>query len=222
MQIPSVSNLYSTKLSSVQSRLPMQFTFAQSLAQAVDEQTADSGTPIQSADSPKAQLFTLVPDTHYTLEPDTVAVTETKPADTQLQVPETQSYSTLGETLSAFAKQFVGNPYVWGGEDLVKGADCSGFTQSVFKNFGISLPRTASGQSKVGREIDPADMQPGDLLCFKDPSASKVGHVGLYIGGGKFVHACSTKTGIIISDVSKWTKSLYTVRRMPELEPAVG
>ena len=221
MQVPSVSGLFSARLNGLQNKLPVQLSFAQNYEKAMGDGQAELETQAAANAQPKQALMTLVPDTHYALEPEALAPA-VQAIEAAPQLPEGQSYSSLGETLTTFAKQFVGNPYVWGGEDLVKGADCSGFTQSVFKNFGIKLPRTAYRQSLVGREIDKADLQPGDLLCFKDAKASQVGHVGLYIGDGKFVHACSTKTGIIISDLSRWKNSLYTIRRMPELETAVG
>jgi cell wall-associated NlpC family hydrolase len=227
MQVPSISGLFGTRLSSVQARLPVKLSFSQHMQQAVED-TRTAEKPAETARADR-KWFSLVPDVRYALEPETalpsaepVAETATVPAtETTPQIPDGE-YETLGQTLSAFAAQFVGNPYVWGAEDLVKGADCSGFTQSVFKNFGISLPRTAYAQSKVGREVETADLQPGDLLAFKNADESKVGHVGIYIGDGKFVHACNKKYGIIISDLSRWKDRLYTIRRMPELEPAVG
>ncbi len=107
--------------------------------------------------------------------------------------------AALASQVVAYAKQFVGTPYVAGGEDLVKGADCSGFVQSVYKHFGISLPRSSYQQSKVGQEVSVNDLQPGDLLFFKTDDYAPVTHVAMYIGDGKIVHASSVKTGVIIS-----------------------
>lgn len=79
------------------------------------------------------------------------------------------------QAVADFAVQFVGNPYVWGGTSLTGGADCSGFTQSVYANFGVSLPRTSYEQQNAGTEVSYADAQPGDLICYG-------GHVAIYIG----------------------------------------
>ncbi len=97
-----------------------------------------------------------------------------------------------------FAIKYVGNRYVWGGTSLTNGADCSGFVQSVMKNFGISLPRTSREQAKVGRAIKSSEMRPGDLIFYANSSGT-VNHVAMYIGNGQFVHAASSKSGIKIS-----------------------
>ncbi len=182
--------------------------------------------PVQAAARSAAALplggviYALVPDVHYTLKPE--APTPSNPPDAEPpQIPE-GNYSTLGSTMAAYAVQFVGNPYVWGGEDPVNGADCSGFTQTIYRTFHMSLPRTAYRQSQVGREVSLDELQPGDLLCFQNKGQAQVGHVGMYLGDGKFVHAANSKLGIIISDLSKWMDRLKTIRRLPELEPAVG
>lgn len=95
-----------------------------------------------------------------------------------------------------FARQFTGNPYRWGGTSLTKGADCSGFTLSVYKNFGISLPHSSSAQSHSGSRVDISEVQPGDLIFY---GGSNIHHVALYIGNGQVVHAKSKDTGIVIS-----------------------
>lgn len=113
---------------------------------------------------------------------------------------EDSSYSSsLGQQIVNFATQFVGNPYVWGGTSLTSGADCSGFTQSVFANFGIGIPRTAADQSGSGTPVDLSQIQAGDLLFYS--GGSGIGHVSIYMGNGQVVHASSSTTGIIISDV---------------------
>ena len=90
--------------------------------------------------------------------------------------------SGTGADVVNYALQFQGIPYVFGGTDPAKGFDCSGFTQYVFAHFGISLPRTADAQRSVGVPVtDPA---PGDLLVTSDGS-----HVGIYVGGGRMIHA---------------------------------
>ncbi len=125
-------------------------------------------------------------------------------------VEETEApVSSVGESIAGYATQFVGNPYVWGGSSLTNGADCSGFTMSVFANFGISLPHSAAAQSGYGTEVSYDNLQPGDLLFYGDGG---IGHVSIYIGGGQVVHASSSTTGIIISDVGY--RSPVAIRRL--------
>lgn len=114
--------------------------------------------------------------------------------------PNPGSSSTTGDAVVAFAKQFEGNPYVWGGNDLNTGVDCSGFTQQVFLNFGIQLNRTADAQRSNGRVISMSDIQPGDLVFYG--SGGYASHVALYIGNGQVIHASTPATGIIISNVN--------------------
>lgn len=97
-----------------------------------------------------------------------------------------------------FALKYVGNPYVWGGTSLTKGADCSGFVQSVLRNYGINLPRTSREQAKVGRAINSSQMRPGDLIFYANSSGT-INHVAMYIGNGQIVHAASRRSGIRIS-----------------------
>jgi len=101
------------------------------------------------------------------------------------------------QELVNYAMKFVGNPYVYGGTSLTNGTDCSGFTMSVFKKFGISLPRTSRDQALGGREVSFSNMKPGDLLFYT--RGKSIGHVAVYIGDGKVVHASTKKTGIRVS-----------------------
>lgn len=96
-----------------------------------------------------------------------------------------------------FACQFVGNRYVWGGTSLTHGCDCSGFTQSVLKNFGISVPRVSRDQARSGSKVTSANMRPGDLIFYANRSGT-INHVGMYIGNGQVVNAASTRSGIRI------------------------
>ena len=109
------------------------------------------------------------------------------------------SGSAGGSSIASFASQFVGNPYVYGGTSLTNGTDCSGFTQSVLANFGISISRTAASQSGGGTAVDMSNLQPGDLLFYDNGSG--IGHVSMYIGNGQVVHASNEQTGIIVSSV---------------------
>lgn len=114
--------------------------------------------------------------------------------------------SEIGKAVVDYALQFVGNPYVYGGTSLTNGADCSGFVMSVYANFGVSLPHSSSAQRKKGYDVGGiANAQPGDIVCYS-------GHVGLYIGDGKIVHASNSRTGIIISNANY--KNILAVRRI--------
>ncbi len=97
-----------------------------------------------------------------------------------------------------YALQFVGNRYVWGGTSLTNGADCSGFTQSVLKHFGIGIPRVSRDQANAGRAVKSSEMRPGDLIFYTN-SRGTVNHVAMYIGNGQVVHAAGKKSGIKIS-----------------------
>ena len=103
-----------------------------------------------------------------------------------------------GAAVANFASQFVGNPYVAGGTSLTKGADCSGFVQSVFRDCGYSLPRSSREQAAAGREVSLDELQPGDLLFYS--KGGSINHVALYIGNGQVVHASTERTGIKISN----------------------
>ncbi|MDO5346685.1 MAG: C40 family peptidase, partial [Lachnospiraceae bacterium] len=110
---------------------------------------------------------------------------------------ETEASSGLGQQIADYAVQFVGNPYAWGGTSLTNGADCSGFVQSVFANFGIGLARTAESQAYGGSSVSLDQLQPGDLLFYN--STGSIDHVAIYIGGSQIVHAANSSSGIIIS-----------------------
>ena len=116
-------------------------------------------------------------------------------------VPQSDASSSdsLRQGVVNYALQFVGNPYVYGGTSLTNGTDCSGFTQSVLANFGISISRTAASQSGGGTAVDMSNLQPGDLLFYDNGSG--IGHVSMYIGNGQVVHASNEQTGIIVSSV---------------------
>lgn len=113
--------------------------------------------------------------------------------------------------LKAYAIQFIGNPYLWGGTSLTNGADCSGFVQSIFKKYGVSLPRTSRDQVKKGTKVTSKDMKIGDLIFYTN-SAGVVDHVAIYIGNNQIVHAASARAGIRIS---KWNyRTPYAIRNV--------
>lgn len=111
-----------------------------------------------------------------------------------------QGVSDVKVSLVQYAKQFIGNPYVWGGTSLTGGADCSGFTMSIFKKYGVSLPHHAASQAQLGTKVSLGEAQPGDLVFYAKNGS--INHVAIYIGGGQVVHASSPKTGIKISSVN--------------------
>ncbi len=98
-----------------------------------------------------------------------------------------------------FAKQYIGNRYVWGGTSLTKGADCSGFVLSVFRNFGVSLPHSSVAQAGCGKKISVSEAKPGDLIFYGN--GRRINHVAICIGNGRIVHASSPRTGIITSNM---------------------
>lgn len=111
-----------------------------------------------------------------------------------------QGVSDVRVDLCQYAKEFLGNPYVWGGTSLTKGADCSGYVLSIFKKYGISLPHSSVAQAGSGTTIQVSEAQPGDLIFYGN--GRSINHVAIYIGGGQVIHASNPKTGIRISNVS--------------------
>ncbi len=102
--------------------------------------------------------------------------------------------SGSGSSLAGYATQFVGTPYVWGGTSLGSGVDCSGFTQAIYRAYGVSLPRTSYGQGACGTPVSPSNRAAGDLMYYG-------GHVGIYIGGGQMVHASTYGVGVVVQPV---------------------
>lgn len=111
---------------------------------------------------------------------------------------ESNKVSSLRQQIVNYALRFKGNPYVWGGTSLTRGADCSGFTQSVLKNFGIYIPRTSRAQANGGRRVSMDKIQPGDLIFYRKNGV--VNHVAMYIGNGKVIGAASRREGIKIKN----------------------
>lgn len=132
---------------------------------------------------------------------------ETK-GEEQLRLEEeriAKEQANKGITVVDFAKQYIGNPYVWGGTSLTNGADCSGFVQSIFRHFGISLPRTSAQQRTAGVSIPYVEAKPGDIICYS-------GHVGIYAGNDEIVNALNSKKGIVLSNAKY--KEILSVRRV--------
>lgn len=123
-----------------------------------------------------------------------------------------QGVSDVRVDVCQYAKEFLGNPYVWGGTSLTNGADCSGYVLSIFKKYGVSLPHSSVAQANCGTTISVSEAQPGDLIFYGN--GRSINHVAIYIGNGQVIHASNPKTGIRISNVSyrspvKAVKILY-------------
>ena len=129
--------------------------------------------------------------------PATEAPATEAPADS---LPPAPAANPAAQSVCDFALQFVGNPYVYGGTSLTDGTDCSGFTMSVYANFGVYLPHSSRAQANCGTEVSLSEVAPGDIIFYKN-GGTTIGHAALYIGGGQVVHACNEKVGIIVSNM---------------------
>lgn len=108
--------------------------------------------------------------------------------------------NTLQQSIVTYALQFVGNPYVWGGESLTNGCDCSGFVMKIYESYGYSLPHYSASQAGCGTPIPLTSLEPGDLVFYRH--GGRIGHVAMYIGNGEIVHAKSQKDGIVVTSVN--------------------
>ena len=153
-------------------------------------------------------------DTYRKFDTATILDTKKKQAASEDAAEETLSFSKsdekLGNQIVNYALKFVGNPYVWGGTSLTKGADCSGFVMSVYQKFGYSLPHSSASQANCGKKVDIKDLQPGDLVFYRH--GSRIGHVVMYIGDGKAVEAMGKKWGIVKSNLNY--SRAYCARRI--------
>ena len=144
---------------------------------------------------------------------DYVEITsDLRTALTMTEVLYGEGVSDIRADLCNFALQYVGNPYVWGGTSLTRGADCSGFVLSVFRNFGVTLPHSSRAQANMGTTISQGEAKAGDLVFYGN--GRRINHVGIYLGGGRVVHASNPRTGIRVSNVGyrtpvKFVRILY-------------
>ena len=121
----------------------------------------------------------------------------------------TTSNTVSGTAVVEYAKQYLGYKYVSGGASPSTGFDCSGFTTYVYKHFGVTLHRTSKDQIKNGVAVEKSNLQPGDIVVFNGESNTSIGHVGIYIGDGNFIHASNPKGGVKITELSS---SYYATR----------
>ena len=124
-----------------------------------------------------------------------------------------------GQSVADYAKQYLGYPYVVGGKNPSTGFDCSGFTRYVFLNYGFNLGATAASQNNIGRDVSRNKLQPGDLLLFYDEGKTKIGHTGIYISNGDFVHAANPKRGVVTDNLNTskyYSERFITAKRIVE------
>lgn len=192
----------------------VQETAAQTDASQTQEtaaQTDASQTQETAAQTDASQTQETAAQTEAPQTQETAAQTEapqTQETAAQTEAPQTEASapaaSATGEAVVAYASQFVGNPYVWGGTSLTSGADCSGFTMAVFANFGVSLPHYAASQLSCGTQVSIDSLAPGDLVFFSS-TGGEIDHVAIYVGGGSIVHAANSKSGICYGSLNWMT-----------------
>lgn len=142
-------------------------------------------------------------------EQEKTEVEETQILDTAVNT--TAEYSVKGEEVATYAKQYLGVAYVLGGKTPETGFDCAGFTKYVFKNFGYTLGSIASAQTSVGTDVTSmSDLKVGDLILFQNEEKTKIGHTGIYLGNGEFVHAANPERGVVTDNLN--TSSYYNTR----------
>lgn len=131
---------------------------------------------------------------------------------------ENTTSKVSGQDIVEYAKKYLGYDYVLGGTSPKTGFDCSGFTKYVYNHFGYKLSRTSKAQAKNGKEVAKSDLQPGDIIIFKNQSLTSIGHVGIYIGNNKIIHASEPGVGVVITDMNasgyNYNKRYVTARRI--------
>ena len=150
---------------------------------------------------------TPVESTQTMILPGASGSTEASSGETSLSGPAT------GIDVVSFACRYVGYPYAWAGKDPSTGFDCSGFVWYVYSAFGYDLNRVASAQAQNGLHVDASDLRMGDILCFYT-YGSYIGHSGIYIGNGKFIHAANSATGVVITDLDSYAYRYFEARRI--------
>ena len=176
-----------------------EFLFTGNAAQVkAEELICEAAARGEEVAKPEETVFTYA----QSKEAEAAAIAEAQAA---AQAAAIQAQLPAGQAVVDFACQFIGNPYVWGGTSMTNGADCSGFVQAVYANFGISMPRTSSQMRSAGVEVSFEQAIPGDVFCYE-------GHVGIYMGNGKIVNAIDESHGIGISSATY--TNIITIRRL--------
>lgn len=134
------------------------------------------------------------------------------------QANTTVANSVSGQNVVAFAKKYLGYSYVYGGTTPSTGFDCTGFTYYVYNSCGYSLSRICSEQASTGTAVSKENLQAGDLLLFNNGSNGSIGHVGIYIGGGNFIHAANSRRGVTTDTINSgyYDTYYYSARRIVE------
>lgn len=145
-----------------------------------------------------------------TIEENIVEEIETQPVVVQPPQVVIEENDTIKNNVVAFALQYVGYPYVYGGNSLTTGTDCSGFIKLVFDNFGISLPRTTSAQAVSGMYVNYYDIKPGDIVSYGYNGQAT--HSALYIGNNQIIHASTPELGIRIDNL--YIMPILSIRRV--------
>lgn len=182
-------------------------------------------TPTPTAEPTAEPTPTPYPDWMFAPTPASIPYISPTPAPTAAPAPGTDSSQadqagndtepdangTTGQDVAELAQQYLGYSYVWGGESPEDGFDCSGFVYYVYQQFGYELSRTADTQSGDGSHVDADALEPGDVLCFY--KGGGIGHSGIYIGDGNYIHSQDSETGVIISPLSE-RKGGFEARRI--------
>lgn len=147
--------------------------------------------------------------------PSTSASSESKASVQVASAAKTAAASSRADELISIGKQYLGVKYQFGARPGSTHAfDCSSYTQYIFKQIGISLPRTSAAQATVGSKVAKANLQPGDLVFFKRPGVSGIGHVAVYIGNGQMLGASGDRVQISNMNSNYWKKNYVTARRV--------
>ena len=170
-----------------------EFLFTGNAAQVkAEELICEAAARGEEVAKPEETVFTYA----QSKEAEAAAIAEAQAA---AQAAAIQAQLPAGQAVVDFACQFIGNPYVWGGTSLTNGADCSGFVQSIYANYGYSLPRIACDQAVYGTQIPVNEAEPGDLIFYAE--SGYVYHVSMYIGNGQVVHAYNSDAGIVVTGI---------------------
>lgn len=142
-------------------------------------------------------------------------VSEVHTGTASISGPSSGEASSVGQTIVDTAMKYLGVPYVWAGTSP-SGFDCSGLVYYVYKENGYSINRTAASIYQNGKAVDKSELQVGDAICFTNSSYSSIGHVGIYVGNGQFIHASSGSGQVVVSDLSSsyYTNHYYGARRI--------